>query len=121
MPASVLKATADYRNVSDRVLMFATQCLKKVRGQELRSKAVYKRYQDWCAENGFKSENISNLNKKLGQIFVYESRRPWLSKNEGATTMINDVTWATGEELQEGLVPEFEAISVEDADVITED
>ena len=27
-----------------------------------------------------------------------------------STTMVNNVTWATGEELQEGLVPEFEAI-----------
>ena len=74
---------------------------------------MYKRYQDWCAENGFKSENISNLNKKLGQIFIYELRRPWLNKNEGATTMVNDATWADGEELQEGLVPEFEVISEE--------
>ena len=113
MPQSVVKATDEYRRNSDRVLMFATQCLKRERGKELRSKAVYKRYQDWCAENGFKSENISNLNKKLGQIFIYELRRPWLNKNEGATTMVNDATWADGEELQEGLVPEFEVISEE--------
>lgn len=116
MPKSVLEATAEYRRVSDRVLMFATQCLKKERGKELRSKAIYKRYQDWCAENGFKSENISNLNKKLGQIFIYELRRPWLNKTEGATTMVNDVTWANGEELQEGLAPEFEAIDDAESD-----
>ena len=120
MPESVLKATADYRRISDRVLMFATQCLRKEIGKELRSKAVYKRYHDWCAENGFKPENISNLNKKLSQMFVYEARRPWLSKNEGSTTMINDVTWANGEELQEGLVPEFEVITDETDEVVDE-
>ena len=28
--------------------------------------------------------------------------------------MVNDVTWTNGEELQEGLVPEFEVISEEE-------
>ena len=109
MPKSVLKATEDYRNVSDRIMMFSTQCLKREQGKELRSQAVYKRYQDWCAENGFKYENASNFNRKLGQIYVYERRRPWHEASD-KTTMLNNVTWATGEELQEGLVPEFQVI-----------
>ena len=105
MPKSVLEATEEYRNMSDRVMMFSTQCLKKEKGKELRSSAVYKRYQDWCAENGFKYENASNFNKKLGQFYVYTRRRPWLTKGDGETTMINDVTWRTGEEPEPGLVP----------------
>ena len=110
MPRSVIEATEEYRKGSDRVLMFCGQCLKKEFGQELRSQAVYKRYQDWCGENGFKPENASNFRKKMEQHFVYQKRRPRLSKNEGATIMVNDVTWGNGEELQSGLVPEFEVL-----------
>ena len=106
MPKSILEATTEYRNVSDRIMMFATQCLKKTAGKELRSKAVYRRYQDWCGENGFKPENASNFNRKLAQIYVYERRRPWHEVSD-KTTMLNDVTWADGEEVQETLVPEF--------------
>ncbi len=80
---------------------------------ELRSSAIYKRYQDWCSENGFKYENAANFNKKLGQLYIYARRRPWFSKGEGETTMVNDVTWRVGEEPEQGLVPaedEFEVM-----------
>ncbi len=97
--------------------------MKKEIGKELRSQAIYKRYRDWCAENGFKYENASNFNKKLGQIFVFQSRRPWNEKAE-KTTMVNDVTWATGEELEEDLVPEFTRIEdiedIEDCEKISQ-
>ena len=109
MPKSVFEATADYRNMSDRIRMFSQKCLKQEAGKELRSQAIYKRYRDWCAENGFKYENASNFNKKLSQIFVFQSRRPWHEKAD-KTTMVNNVTWATGEELDEGLAPEFTVI-----------
>ena len=109
MPKSVLEATAEYRNMSDRIRMFSQKCLKQEAGKELRSQAIYKRYRDWCAENGFKYENASNFNKKLSQLFVFQSRRPWHEKAD-KTTMVNDVTWATGEELDEGLAPEFSVI-----------
>ncbi len=113
MPASVVKATEEYRKSSDRLLMFVTQCLKKEIGQELRAQAVYRRYQDWCGENGFKAENASNFRKKMEQNFVYQKRRPRNEKT-GSTQMINDVTWSDGEGLQEGLVPEeFDVIPEE--------
>ena len=113
MPTSVVKATEEYRKSSDRLLMFVTQCLKKEIGQELRAQAVYRRYQDWCGENGFKAENASNFRKKMEQNFVYQKRRPWNEKT-GSTQMINDVTWSNGEGLQEGLVPEeFDVIPEE--------
>ena len=116
MPKSVLEATTEYRNVSDRILMFIKQCLKKKRGQELRAQSVYRRYQDWCAENGFKAENASNFRKKMEQSFVYQKRRPWNEKASN-TQMINDVTWAEGEELQEGLVPEEFDVLPEDVEM----
>ena len=106
MPESVASATADYREQSDRISMFTVQCLKKQKGAELRSSAVYKRYQDWCCENGFKYENAANFKKKMETAgFVYVKRRPW-NEQGSATPMVNDVTWVTGEEHEEQLVSE---------------
>ena len=105
MPESVASATADYRNQSDRLSMFTNQCLKREAGQELRSSAIYKRYQDWCCENGFKYENVANFKKKMETAgFVYQRRRPWNEKNANPTPMVNDVMWAASEEPEEAIV-----------------
>ena len=37
--------------------------------------------------------------------FVYQRRRPWNEKDAGQTTMVNDVAWIAGEEMEEDLVP----------------
>ena len=46
----------------------------------------------------------------MEQHFVYQKRRPW-NEDGSSTTMINNVTWANSEAVEEGLVPEFEVIS----------
>ena len=76
--------------------------------------------QDWCSENGFKPENASNFRKKLEQKFVYQKRRSW-NEDTGSSTMVNNVTWASGEELEEGLVPEFEEIQEEAEEIAVTD
>ena len=106
MPQSVNEATSRYREQSDRVMMFTAQCVKKDKGSELRAQAIYTRYKDWCAENGFKYENATNFRKKMEQNFVYQRRRPWNEKDAEKTTMVNDVAWVSGEEVEEGFVPE---------------
>ena len=53
MPGSVVSATEEYRQQSDRIRMFTAQCIRHEAGQELRSSAIYNRYKGWCAENGF--------------------------------------------------------------------
>ncbi|MFR7820226.1 phage/plasmid primase, P4 family [Candidatus Pseudoruminococcus sp.] len=106
MPGSVASATADYRAQSDRITMFTNQCIQKQAGQELRSSAIYNRYKDWCAENGFKYENAANFKKKMAAAgFVYMVRRPW-NEQGTPTPMVNDVTWAAGEEHKPEFVPE---------------
>ena len=76
MPDSVEAATTEYRQQSDRIMMFTSQCVRKEIGQELRAQAVYNRYKDWCAENGFKYENASNFRKKMEQAgYIYQRRR----------------------------------------------
>ncbi len=105
MPGSVAKATSDYRDQSDRLSMFTKQCLKKEAGQELRSSAIYERYKRWCGENGFKYENAANFRKKMETAgFVYQRRRPWNEKDCQMSTMVNNVTWVVGEELEQDFV-----------------
>lgn len=107
MPDSVENATKEYRQQSDRIMMFTSQCVKKEIGQELRAQAVYSRYKDWCAENGFKYENAANFRKKMEQAgFVYQRRRPHDEKGAGQTTMVNDIVWVVGEEPEQDFVPE---------------
>ena len=105
MPGSVEKATKEYREVSDRVLMFTTQCLVKKAGEELRSSAIYRRYQDWCGENGYKYESAVKFRQKMEAAgFVYQRRRPWKEKDANPTLLVNDVSWVTGEEPESDLV-----------------
>ena len=102
MPESVKKATQEYRAMSDRIMMFTSQCLKREKGQELRANAVYKRYTDWCRENGFKYENAANYRKKMEAAkFMYTRRRPWNENGSEKTTMVDDVTWRSGEDPQD--------------------
>ena len=106
MPDSVETATKEYRDQSDRLSMFTNQCVIRAAGQELRAQAIYVRYKDWCAENGFKYENASNFRKKMEAAgFVYMRRRPWNEKGAAMSTMVNDAAWAAGEEPDMDLVP----------------
>ena len=106
MPSSVEMATAQYRQQSDRIMMFTSQCVKKEIGQELRAASVYSRYKDWCAENGFKYENAANFRKKMEQAgYIYQRRRPKDEAGTGMTTMVNDISWIVGEEPDQDFVP----------------
>ncbi|MBQ8076146.1 MAG: hypothetical protein IJ237_09205, partial [Oscillospiraceae bacterium] len=107
-PKSVLDATREYREQSDRLSMFTTHCVKKEKGQELRAQAVYSRYKDWCSENGYRYENASNFRKKMETAgFVYQRRRLWNEEGGNPAVMVNDITWMPDEEAEDGLVPEF--------------
>ena len=75
---------------------------------------LWKRLQAW------KRFKLSHFRKKLEQKFVYQKRRPW-NEDTGSSTMVNNVTWASGEELEEGLVPEFEEIQEEAEEIAVTD
>ena len=106
MPKSVADATKEYRDQSDRITMFTSHCLRNEAGEELRASAIYTRYKDWCAENGFKYENAANFRKKMEAAgFVYLRRRPWKEKDSNPTAMVNDVMWAPGEDVDDSDMP----------------
>ena len=105
MPDSVAAATKAYKDQSDRLTMFTNQCLKSEAGQELRSSAIYTRYKEWCAENGYKYENASNFRKKMEACgYVYQRRRPWNEKGANTMILVNDVTWLPEDEAEEKAV-----------------
>ena len=107
-PQAVIDATAEYRKQSDRIMMFTSQWIKRDNEKDLRAAAIYRKYTDWCKENGFKYENASNFRKKMETAgFVYMRRRPWNEKGTEKTTMVNCVTWAADED------PEFEPVEEE--------
>ena len=98
-PQAVIDATAEYRKQSDRIMMFTSQRLNRVSGQELRSAELYGGYKKWCTENGFKYENAANFRRKMETAgFVYMRRRPWNEKDKQPTVMVNDVAWSKEEE-----------------------
>ena len=105
-PEAVVKATEQYKEESDAVLLFASQALKRSKGSELRKTAVYRAYRDWCAENGMKCESVKSFGKSLMTKYDIERRRPWNPSDGGEkTSFVNDVTW-TEEDFDDDLVPE---------------
>lgn len=55
-PITVAEATEAYRRTSDKFGNFLEECLQKT-GRNTTAGAVYKRYQTWCEDNGFGTEN----------------------------------------------------------------
>lgn len=108
-PEDVKNATAQYRQDSDRISQFMTQCLKPEKGSELKPSAIYNRYKDWCTENGYKYEGAQNFYKRLSLAYLIIKRRPWKQETTGnmnPTNLVDNVTWETGEEPETSLVPE---------------
>ena len=63
-PVSVIEATADYRQSSDKIGTFIAETLKPST-KNLSAGAVYTWYSEWCADNGFGCENKSNFFDEL--------------------------------------------------------
>jgi putative DNA primase/helicase len=64
-PDSVKAATDDYHHDSDKMGLFVEDCLDPVPNDELRTSAVYRRYEEWCKDNGCFAENSKNFRHSL--------------------------------------------------------
>lgn len=64
-PQSVVNATNDYKDSSDKIGLFFDDCLIKDSHHTLSFKVVFEEYQKWCEECKYGVENKSNLKKKL--------------------------------------------------------
>lgn len=67
-PASVIKATSKYQEVSDRLANFLDECTVEDKEHDVTAKDLYARYQDWCRESGYSAEGklkfIDGLKRK---------------------------------------------------------
>lgn len=64
-PESVTEATNQYREESDTMGLFISDCLKQVYGWKVLIRYIYECYKYWCDENGYSPLNSRNLNAEL--------------------------------------------------------
>ena len=69
-PEAVKAATAEYRQSSDKVGIFMSECLEKT-GNNSKAGEVYRRYAEWCEDNGFGTENKGNFFDELKAKGLY--------------------------------------------------
>lgn len=72
-PKAVQAATAEYRQSSDKIGNFISECLSKT-GQNSGAGAVYQRYSEWCSDNGFGTENKGNFYDELKSKGIFAPR-----------------------------------------------
>lgn len=76
MPDSVVQATMDYQMFSDKMGQFFSECLQPKADSELRRAAVYTRYKEWCAENGYRADSAKMLNTEIDKRYTVQKKRP---------------------------------------------
>ena len=86
MPDSVVQATMDYQMFSDKMGQFFSECLQPKADSELRRAAVYTRYKEWCAENGYRADSAKVLNAEIDKRYTVQKKRP--ADGVGSTTQI---------------------------------
>ena len=64
LPQSIRAAVEEYRKDSDKVTLFAEDCLEKA-DTNISGNAVYQRYSRWCSENGYCCESKKNFFEEL--------------------------------------------------------
>lgn len=63
--SKVQNATAKYREESDKFSEFISDCLERDVNSKVKTADVYRKYREWCNENGYCVENSRNLNQAL--------------------------------------------------------
>ena len=86
MPDSVVQATMDYQMFSDKMGQFFSECLQPKADSELRRAAVYTRYKEWCAENGYRADSAKVLNTEIDKRYTVQKKRP--ADGVGSTAQI---------------------------------
>lgn len=75
VPTSSDRALAQYREESDLVAFYATQCLRQVDRGGIKPAELYLHFQPWCRDRGLSPLNIINFGKRLSAL-GFEQRRP---------------------------------------------
>ena len=72
-PSAVRAATAAYRESSDKVAMFFSECMEESDGNS-GAGAVYQRYASWCSANGFGVDSKSSFFDTLKSKGLFRER-----------------------------------------------
>ena len=85
-PESVVSATDEYSLESDKIQLFADECLVKTGNTDVRTSEVYSAYKAWCSVNRMYPESNRVFNQSLRAIGEVKRKRP----NEGGekTTLL---------------------------------
>jgi len=86
-PASVIEATAQYQQDSDKIAKFVAECLTRAPGINTKTEDVYTAYLGWCNTAGCHPENQSKFKKAL-EPYVKVGR----SRSVGSTKLANAVS-----------------------------
>jgi len=98
MPASVVAATSEYNRESDRFGQFVDERLVEGETLETRTSAVYRVYQQWCSDNGYRAESVRGVNQALGARYSVVQKRP-ADKSGGPTQIVLGVGLVQGDNL----------------------
>ena len=100
MPDSVVQATMDYQMFSDKMGQFFSECLQPKADSELRRAAVYTRYKEWCAENGYRADSAKVLNTEIDKRYTVQKKRP-ADGVGGPTQVVTGVEFTMTEGIKE--------------------
>ena len=96
IPDSVKMSIEEYRKESDKVARFVEDCLSQEDGAETRTATVYRRYNEWCKDNGYNPEGAGKFNQALSSFATIERKRPKGGGNQTTVLIGYDIVdWAT--------------------------
>lgn len=86
-PKSVVDATESYYRDSDKLALFAEECLEYAPNTDCKTSEVYLCYRQWCELNGYIAESNRSFNQMLRGFGVVKRKRP-SSGGEKTTVLI---------------------------------
>ena len=72
-PENIRAATVEYANSSDKMQNFINDCLVEKKGCNIAIKDLYEKYEEWCNDNGFHTENKRNFIDDVKSKNIYKA------------------------------------------------
>lgn len=72
-PENIRAATVEYANSSDKMQNFINDCLVEKKGCNIAIKDLYEKYEEWCNDNGFHTENKRNFIDDVKSKNIYKT------------------------------------------------
>lgn len=72
-PEDIRGATIEYANSSDKLQNFINDCLIEKKGCNISIKDLYEKYEEWCNDNGFYTENKRNFIDDVKSKNIYKA------------------------------------------------